>query len=204
MRRWAGGEQRGPLRQRALSPPTPPLSPRRTHDIAHHSVQPSHHAPLPHPAPPSLAGTPLARANARAARTRAAQQRSCARVHRWCACGARTGAEGCETMQQWVDCGSLCLRMCQMYACMAVCWLFCAPICALRARSARAHLLCCGAPQCCFDGLRGRCTRLCCYCAAQCFILWLAVACSARTSGAIRQALRQPCCYSIIIFSQYM
>ena len=60
----------------------------------------------------SLAGTPLARANARAARTRAAQQRSCAQVHRWCACTARTGAGEVESMQQCVDCGSLCLAMC--------------------------------------------------------------------------------------------
>ena len=126
----------------------------------------------------------------------------CAHVHRCCVCTARTGAGRGESMQQWVDCGSLCLRMCQMYACMAVCWLFCAPICALRARSARAHLLCCGAPQCCFDGLRGRCTRLCCYWAPQCLVLWLAVACSARASGAIDMLCGSHADLSIIIFHQ--
>ena len=49
--RLSDASKEGPLRQRALSPPMPPLAPRRTRDPAHHSTHHAHHTPLPHHVP---------------------------------------------------------------------------------------------------------------------------------------------------------
>ena len=80
----------------------------------------------------------------------------------------RKKAEPCNSGLIVGRCATACVQC--MRGRMSVCSL-CAPICAPRARAAHAHLLCFGLSQCRCDGLRGRCTGLCCYCVAPCAMM---------------------------------